>query len=569
VVGESLPAHAARATAGGTGAHVTEPGEARTGTAGDERVGLARSSVAVATGTALSRITGLLRVGALAFALGGSRLADAYNLANTTPNIVYELLIGGIIAATIVPLFVRHVEDGNTRSTSAVFTVTLTVLTGFTVFAMVCTPLIARLFTIDSSGVTGEAQRYIITVLTLCFLPQMVFYGLTALATALLNAHRRFLAAAYAPVLNNIVVIVMLLVFAARTSSDRASWADGVRLRDELGLLLLLGLGTTAGIVVMALSLVPALRRAGVQLRPVFAWRDEGVRTLVRLSGWIVGYVAMNQIAQLFVLVLAQTGTEGNVTAYVYAFTFYVLPHSLLAVTIMTIMTPELARRAAADDIPGLRRDFKLGLRYLVVLTVPASVLLLVLAQPAVGILTIGKFDVQNAQVTADTLQLFALSLVPFSLYLYAMRAFYARQDTRTPFMINAVENVINIVLALALFPALGVQGLALAWSVAYTAAAIIAMVVLRNRVGTVVDVGVRGAISRSVIAAAALAIVAIPLAGAIGSSPAGRALLAALVATAVGAVAYVAMLAVLRSEELGTMVNLIRRRLHPADVSP
>jgi putative peptidoglycan lipid II flippase len=466
-------------------------------------------------------------------------------------------------------LFVRHVEHHDTRSTSAVFTVTLTVLTAFTVFAMVCTPLIARLFTIDADGATGDAQRYVITVLTLCFLPQMVFYGLTALATALLNAHRRFLAAAYAPVLNNLVVIAMLLVFAARTSDDRASWADAVRLRDDLGLVLLLGLGTTAGIVAMACSLVPAMRRAGIRLRPVFAWRDEGVRTLVRLSGWTVGYVAMNQVAQLFVLVLAQTGDQGNVTAYVYAFTFYVLPHSLLAVTLMTTMTPELARRAAADDLRGLRRDFKLGLRYLVVLTVPASVLLVGLAQPMVGVLTIGKFDLQNAHVTADTLQLFALSLVPFSLYLYTMRAFYARQDTRTPFMLNAFENALNVVLALALFPALGVQGLALAWSVAYTVAAVVALVVLRGRIGTVVDVGVRGAISRAVIGSGALAIVAIPLASAIGAEPAGRALASALAAAAIGAVAYVATLAALRSEELGTMVNLVRRRLRPADVSP
>jgi putative peptidoglycan lipid II flippase len=547
---------------------VTESGEVHV-TAGDERVSLARSSIAVATGTLLSRVTGLLRVAALAYALGGASLADAYNLANTTPNIVYELLLGGVISATIVPIFVRQVASDDEQSTSAVFTITLTVLTVFTVLAMACAPLIARLFSLDANGAERDAQRHVTTAFTLCFLPQMVFYGFTALATALLNAHRRFVAAAYAPVLNNLVVISMLVVFAARTSHDGASWTDAIRLRDELGLILLLGLGTTAGIVAMALALVPALRRAHVHLRPVFAWRDAGVRTMVRLSGWTLGYVATNQVAQLFVLVLAKTGSEGNVTAYVYAFTFYVLPHSLLAVSLMTTMTPELSRRAAAGDLSGLRRDFKLGLRYLVALTVPASVLLAVLAQPAVGVLTLGKFDVQRAQVTADTLQLFALSLVPFSLYLFSMRAFYAQQDTRTPFVLNAVENGANVVFALVLFPPLGVQGLALAWSLAYSVVAVAALVVLRDRLGTVVDVGVRGAVSRAVLAAGALAIVACLLAGAIGSAPASRAAAATAVAGVAGACTYAGMLWILRSEELGTITKLLRRRLAAGDVSP
>ena len=536
----------------------------------DVRAGLARSSAAVATGTLLSRLTGLLRVGALAWAVGGGSLADAYNLANTTPNIVYELLLGGILAATIVPIFVRHAEAHDERSTSAVFTVTLTVLTGFTLVAMACTPLIARLFSINTSGPERAAQLHVITVLTLCFLPQMVFYGLTALETAVLNAHRRFVAAAYAPVLNNVVVIGVLAVFASRTAHGR-TWTDATRLRSEGGLLLLLGLGTTAGIIAMALVLVPAVRRARIHLRPVFAWRDAGVRTMVRLSGWTLGYVATNQIAQLFVLVLAKTGDSGDVTAYVYAFTFYVLPYGLLAVSLMTTMTPELARRAASGDRHGLRRDFNMGLRYLIVLVLPASVLFAVLAQPIVGVLTVGgRFSEHSAHVTGDALQLFALSLVPFSVYLYAMRGFYALHDTRTPFVLNSAENAVNVGLALALFPWLGVQGLALAWSVAYGVSAFSALARLRRRIGQVPDTGVRAATARAVLGAIALAIVGIPLAGAIGSRSAGRAVVATGVAATAGALAYLAVLSLLRSDELGAIVGIVRRRTKAsADVSP
>jgi putative peptidoglycan lipid II flippase len=534
-----------------------------------DRDALARSSAAVATGTLLSRVTGLVRVVALAWALGGGSLADAYNLANTTPNIVYELILGGILAATIVPIFVRQIKEQDHRSISAIFTVTLTVVSVLTLIAMIFTPLLARLFAIGSSGAEHAAQVHVVTILLLCFLPQMVFYALTALSTALLNAHRRFVAAAFAPVCNNIVVIATLLVFAARTSDDRASWTDATRIRDEVGLLLLLGLGTTAGIVLMALVLLPAMRRAGARVTPVFAWRDTGVRTMTRLAGWTFGYVAANQVAQLFVLVLAKSGDPGNVTAYVYAFTFYVLPHGLLAVSIMTTLMPELARRVADDDAPGLRRDFSLGLRYLVVLMLPASVLFVVLAQPIVGVLNIGKFAFHNSTVTGDVLQLFAISLLPFSLFLYEMRLFYAHADTRRPFLINLVENSFNVLLAIALFPALGVQGLALAWSISYFLAAIGGLVLVQRRIGAVAAEA-SGALARASLGCVALALVAAPLAAAIGHDTARRALVAATAGTLAGGVAYLLVLLVLRSEELRAILRLIRVRGRTLDnVSP
>ena len=138
-----------------------------------------------------------------------------------------------------------------------------------------------------------------------------------------------------------------------------------------------------------------------------------------------------------------------------------------------------------------MRRDFALGLRYLVVLTLPASVLFAVLAQPMLGVLTIGKFSVHSAQVTGDTLQLFAISLVGFSVYLYTLRAFYALADTRTPFLLNLGENALNIVLAIALWGPLGIQGLALAWSISYFVAAAASLVVLHRRIGRGIGAGI------------------------------------------------------------------------------
>ncbi|MFM8974087.1 MAG: murein biosynthesis integral membrane protein MurJ [Actinomycetota bacterium] len=541
---------------------MTEPDAERTPEAPGPDPGrraLARSSALVATGTLLSRLTGLGRILTLAWALGGASLADVYNLANVTPNVIYELLTGGILTAAIVPLFVRQMLDDDERGTSAVVTVTLGAVAALTAATLLLTPFIAWIFTIGTTGADRAAQREVLTVLLACFVPQIFFYALSTLLTSLLNAHRRFVAAAYAPVANNVVVIGVLIAFGLATGGE-PGWADASRARGATGMLLLLGLGTTAGVATTALLLVPALRGTHVRIRAVFDWRNPGVRTIARLSGWTLGYVAANQVAQIFVLVLAKSGSPGDVTAYVYAFTFYVLPHSLLAVSLMTTLAPEFARRSATGDLPGLRRDFALGLRYLVVLTVPAAAAFVVLAHPMLGVLQIGRFGAASATTTAETLRLFAPSLLPFSVYLYAMRAFYAHEGTRTPFFLNLGENVVNIVLALALFPAFGIRGLAAAWSIAYTLAAVAAVIVLRARIGSGLGAGVGGAATRTALGTVALVAVAAPVAGLIGRETPTRAFAAVAVAGSLGAVAFAAVLAATGSVELREMRRLVGR---------
>jgi putative peptidoglycan lipid II flippase len=538
--------------------------EAQTPVAEQER--LVRSSAAVAAGTLLSRITGLLRVAVLAYAVGRATLADTYNLANSTPNIVYELLLGGVLSATLVPLFVDSLERRDERATSAIFTVAMTVLVILTGISLLFAPLIARLYAVDTSGAERTAQLHVMTIFILWFLPQMIFYGFTALATALLNAHRRFVAAAFAPVINNIVVIAVLVVFAANTRAARASWIDVRRIAGDAGKLTLLGAGTTAGIAAMALVLVPALRRLPTRLRAAFAWRHPAVRRMLRMSGWTIGYVVTNQLALLFVLVLAKSGTTGDVSAYLYAYAFFQVPHGLIAVSIMTTMMPELSRSAAERNLPELGRRFRLGLRYLILLMLPAAAVFVALAQPMLAVLVRGGFGAHDAAVTADTLQAMAVGLVPFSIYLYALRGFYALHDTFTPFWINALENGVNVALALVLFPSLGVQGLAWAWTGAYAVAAVIALVTLGRRVPAAVDRDVGLAAGRAGAGTVVLAIVAAVLASAIGSTTANRALLATVVAAAVAGGGYALTLVALRTPELGSLVAVLRRRA-PAEV--
>ncbi len=521
---------------------------------------LARASLGVAAGTALSRLTGLARVGVTAYAIGRATLADTYNLANTTPNIVYELILGGVLTATLVPLFVEQLHRDDDRSTSAVVTVAVTALTALTVVAVLLAPALAWLYTVAGHSEHLEAQREVATLLIRLLIPQILFYGITALASALLNARRRYLAAAFAPVLNNLVVIATFLWFVAATDGPRSSWVGVESVRGDTGLILLLGIGTTVGIAAMAVVLLPALRSAGVRLRPVFDWAHPDVRRLLRLSGWTVGYVMANQIALSVVLVLANQ-RSGGVAAYQYAFIFFQLPHGLFAVSIMTTFTPELARCAAAGDLAAYRSRFTLGLRYLGLVVLPAAAAFFVLARPMVGLLERGGFGATDVRVTGDTLQALALALPAFSAYLYTLRGFYALSDTRTPFLVNCFENSLNIALALALFPRLGVQGLALAFASAYTISSVVALRLLSRRVG-----GLGGGDTASALTRAAVAAVAAGVAGALigvlvdGPGPM-RALATLTAAGAACSVVYVLALRASGVRDLAPIVRSLRER--------
>ena len=246
------------------------------------------------------------------------------------------------------------------------------------------------------------------------------------------------------------------------------------RVNDDTGSLLLLGLGTTAGVAAMALALVPALRGAHIRLRFLLSLKHAAVRTMLRLSGWTVGYVVANQIALWVVLVLAN-GVDGGAFAYLSAYAFFQLPHGLFSVSIMTAVGPDLAQAGARGDLAALRHRFAAALRLVLTVVIPAAAVYVALARPfVVALLQRGAFSPSDAALVADTLVGFAVGLPFFSTYLFALRAFYALEDTRTPFLLNCLENAANIVLALWLFDELGIDGLAYAFSGAYALAAVV-----------------------------------------------------------------------------------------------
>jgi putative peptidoglycan lipid II flippase len=427
---------------------------------------LLRSNLIVAVGTALSRVTGLLRVFVFAYVIGQTLVGDAYKLANETPNIVYDLLLGGVLSATLVPLFTSFMgaddEEPDDHATNVVITVATTLMVAITVVAVVAAPLIFRLYSLNlADDVDGALFRQVGTTLTRIFLLQILFYGLTGVANAYLNSRRRFFAAAWSPILANLVIIVTLLSLpgAGDTEWTLSDVVTNGRLRWTLGL------GATAGIAAMALAVLPAMRNAGLRFRPAWEWKHPAVRKLLVLSSWTIGFVAANQVALLVIRNLALGEGEGIASAYFDAFVWFVLPHGLLAVSIATTFQPEMARDVTRRDRAGFIEHASLGTRMIALLTLPAAAGLFVLREPIIGLMQRGQFDATDAFNTSRALAGLSIGLVGFSVYLFVLRGFYAHQDTRTPFVLNVGENLLNIVFAFLLVGRWGVLGLGLAYA--------------------------------------------------------------------------------------------------------
>jgi putative peptidoglycan lipid II flippase len=483
--------------------------------------GIGRATAVMMGGTLLSRVTGLLRLLVAAYALGIGRLSDAFNLANNTPNIVHDLVLGGILSATFVPLFVdrltRDGEDEADDAISSVVTLSFVVLLVATVLFVALAPVIIDLYSLGTHNHEIGLERQVATELLRMFAPQLLAYGAISLMTAVLNSVRRFTLPAYVPVLNNLFAIVILFEFAS--VAHHATLASVGR---DAGLLLLLGFGTTAGVVVQALALVPSTLRCGIRLHWRWAPRHAAVREIISLSGWTFGFVITNQIALFVALALAVhiDPTGGAVTAYSYAFIFFQLPFGMIAVSVMSAATPELAGRWTRRDLEGMAHHFGLGLRRMMAGIWPATAGYLVLAGPIMKLLLLhGRASNAGVHLTGSLLALLGVGLPGYCVYLYAIRALQAMRDTRSAFYLYVVENGLNVVLLFVLTRLIGPQGLAVSLSLAYTVAALLALWVVRRKMGSLGGATVRHYVWRSLLLSIVMAICVALVATAIGSS--------------------------------------------------
>ena len=478
---------------------------------------LRTSAAYVAVGTGVSRITGLLRFVALAWALGQTLLADSYNLANTTPNMLYDIVLGGILSATFIPVFVDRLANKTEReafdSISAVLTVSIVVLLVTTVAALVAAPFLVDALTVLDTHARPDQlhrvllERQVATGFLRWFVVQIAAYGLFALAAALLNTRRRFIAVAWAPIVNNIVCIGILIWFGL-WAGHGASLAGVATHQSEL---VLLGLGTSLGVVFQGLALIPSLRQADLGLvRWNWNLGDDALRAVARLGGWTFGFVLANQIALFVVTVLAgSVAGPDPVSSYTYAYAFFQLPYGVIAVTVMSVVTPDLAERWSTGQQAAFLRRMTGGLRAVLALIIPSAVGMLLLARPAVALLLgNGHSTPAETATTGAALALFALGLPGFCTYLYLVRVLQSMQRTRVAFYLYLVENALNIVLAVVLVHPLGVRGLALSLSIAYSVAALLALAVFHQWFGRLAEPETWAPLVRVVIAAVPMALV-------------------------------------------------------------
>ncbi|MFE6905008.1 murein biosynthesis integral membrane protein MurJ [Streptomyces erythrochromogenes] len=457
--------------------------------AAPKKTSVLRSGALMAAGSIVSRATGFVRSAVVVAALGTGLLGDGYAVANTVPNIIYILLVGGALNAVFVPELVRAAKehaDGGAAYTDRLLTACTAALVVLTAAAVLAAPLIVSAYT----GYTGAQASTTVALARYC-LPQILFYGLFTLLGQVLNSRGRFGAMMWTPVLNNVVIIAVFGLF-LYVSHDAAGGLTAAETR-------LLGLGTTAGIVVQALALIPSLRAARFRWRPRFDWRGSGLGRPLRNAGWTVLLVLTNQIAYWVVTRLStatgqsavEAGLAGGAgyTAYSNAYQLWIVPQGIITVSLVTALMPRMSSAATDGDLGAVRRDVSYALRSSAALVVPAAALMAALAPWVMGsVFGYGRTDAADIAVMAGMLTAFAPGLVAFSAQYVLSRGFYALSDTRTPFFLNLVIVTVNAGLSAAAYlllsPRWAVTGMAAASSAAFLAGAAATGYALSRRLG-------------------------------------------------------------------------------------
>jgi putative peptidoglycan lipid II flippase len=371
----------------------------------------------------------------------------------------------------------------------------------------------------------------------------------------------------FVPILNNLVVIAMFLGFAALTTGTTPTVPSVDANATQK---LLLAAGTTAGVAAMAVANWPFVRRLPGRLKPLFRFGHPAVRKLGRLSTWTFGYVISNQITFAIALVLANK-VQGGPTAYFTAFAFFQLPYGIATVSIMTALVPTLAAQYVDGDDDGFRARTAGGIRAMALLMIPSTAVYLVLSRPLIhALLQHGVMQAGSSRLVAQVLDMLSLGLLPFSAFLLLLRAYYARQDTKTPLMVNLVSNAAYLVFSLSLFPAFDVRGLALAHTLCYVVAAGLAAALLSRKIGGLEWRETSAALAKvtaaSAVAAMAMLLVLWAVSGVVPGGDA-RALLQLALGGTAGLVAFLVVARATGVEDLALFTRLlparVRNRIH------
>ncbi|PWI12459.1 murein biosynthesis integral membrane protein MurJ [Streptomyces sp. NWU339] len=458
--------------------------------------GLLKSSAVMAAGTMVSRLTGFIRSALIVSALGLGLLGDSFQVAYQLPTMIYILTVGGGLNSVFVPQLVRAMkedDDGGDAYANRLLTLVMVALAVLTSVAWLAAPLLVR--ALSNPVASDPAANEVAITFTRYFLPSIFFMGVHVVMGQILNARGRFGAMMWTPVLNNIVIIVTLgtFIYVYGTAADSQMTVTSIPPEGRR----LLGIGVLLGLVVQALAMIPYLRETGFRIRLRFDWKGHGLGKAAMLAKWTILFVLANQAGALVVTQLSTAaGLNSDVqgtgfAAYANAQLIWGLPQAIITVSLMAALLPRISRSAAEEDSGAVRDDISQGLRTTAVAIVPIAFGFISLGIPMCTLI-FGSSGISEATNMGYMLMAFGLGLIPYSVQYVVLRAFYAYEDTRTPFYNTVIVAAVNAIASAVCFFVLparwAVVGMAAAYGLAYVTGVGVAWRRLRKRLGGDLD---------------------------------------------------------------------------------
>jgi putative peptidoglycan lipid II flippase len=452
---------------------------------------LFRASSIMAIGTIFSRITGFFRAILGVAVLGTALLADTYNVANTMPNILYNLLVGGALTAIFVPQLVRSFsdEDGGHGFASRLVTTISGILLLLVMIGVIFAPLLVRLYAPEFSEIGFEHEQAIAVAFTRYCLPQIFFLGLFTMLGQVANARGSFAPLMWAPIANNLVVIAVFSGFLTFQHNISVGTITDFQIQ-------LLGWGTTAGVVIQALILIPVVHRSGIKIRPIFG--VKGLGKSFSLAGWTLIYVLISQLGYLVTVNVATAAavrsakagisTGVGFTPYTSAYYIMLLPYSIVTISIVTALLPHLSKLAIEKKVDDVRLQLIRAIKMVGVVTVPSAIALIFFGPLMTEVLYMG-ISLDDSRYIGYVLAALGLGLVPFSINLILVRGFNAFEDTKTQVTSILIINVISVLLSYLFLWKLASDvvtvGLGIAFSISYIVGLSITLKLIKKHVGS------------------------------------------------------------------------------------
>lgn len=535
--------------------------------------GIGRASALLASGTIVSRILGFVKLWVLAQVIGlFGQSTTAFGLANQLPNTVYVIIAGGVLTAVLVPQIVRSAlhDDGGSAYINKLLTVALTILAVTTIIATVLAPVITPIWA--SAKMSPETLSLAIGFAYWC-LPQIFFYGLYTVLSEVLNARKVFGPSTWVPVLNNVVAIAGLLAFAFLFGFDPTG---GNRSAADFTpeMIALLAGSATLGVVVQAVVLFFFWRRIGLRYRPDFRWRGVGLGTAGRMAGWTFGMLLLTTLAGIIESQVATSATgDGDASVQVLntAWLIFMLPHSVITVSIATAYFTRMSEHASVGKLDLVRTDASSAIRGTTLIITLATVVIAVCAYPFAAVFVSESFE--QVIATGNVIIAYMLGLIAFCVLFVVQRSFYALSDTRTPFFFTLFQValiIIGMVGCLFLPEEWIAAGIAAVVTIAGTAQALLAALLLRKKLGGIDGKRILASLGKYLLAAILPIVIGLVLLVALGGTTEGgfavsgtfTAMLSMIIIGLAMSAAYFGMLILMRVPELKVVLDPVLARI-------